>query len=223
MMGFSIMGDEIVVYLIGGEKGGSGRSTLATSLSALRAIRGHDVLLVDTDIQKSTTFWAGIREEAGIQPRVPTVEKTGKGVQAEIRDLATRYQDIIVDAGGKDNPELRSSLVACDKVYIPVQCSQFDLWSCQKMHELVNTAKDFNGKLEAFLVITRAPTNRQITEVQEAREFLSEFDQFNICETVIHERVAWRKAIRLGKSVCELNDNKAKAELELLYEEIFHG
>ena len=38
-----------MIILIGGEKGGTGKTTIATNLSAMRALAGRDVLLVDTD------------------------------------------------------------------------------------------------------------------------------------------------------------------------------
>jgi chromosome partitioning protein len=38
-----------VIILIGGEKGGTGKTTIATNLAAIRTIEGHDILLVDTD------------------------------------------------------------------------------------------------------------------------------------------------------------------------------
>ena len=38
-----------MIILIGGEKGGTGKTTIATNLAALRAMAGRDVLLVDTD------------------------------------------------------------------------------------------------------------------------------------------------------------------------------
>ena len=36
-----------MVILIGGEKGGTGKTTIATNLAALRALAAHDILLVD--------------------------------------------------------------------------------------------------------------------------------------------------------------------------------
>jgi chromosome partitioning protein len=38
-----------MIVLIGGEKGGSSKSTLATNIAVLRALSGRDVFLLDTD------------------------------------------------------------------------------------------------------------------------------------------------------------------------------
>jgi chromosome partitioning protein len=212
-----------VIILIGGEKGGSSKSTLATNIAVVRALSGRDVFLLDTDIQGSASLWSQLRDEADIKPRISCMQKFGQGVQAAVRDLATRYDDIIIDAGGRDSAELRASLVVAHRVYTPVQSSQFDLWSLEKMDELVATANGFNEALRAYIVITRAPTNVMMQEVQEARAFLQDFEHYTLARTIIYERSVWRKASRQGCSIVELDrqDYKASNELKLLCEEIF--
>jgi len=212
-----------MIVLIGGEKGGSSKSTLAINLAVLRVLAGRDVFLLDTDRQGSASLWSQLRDEADIKPAIPCMQKFGQGVQAAVRDLATRYEDVIIDAGGRDSAELRASLVVAHRVFTPVQSSQFDLWSLEKMDELVATAKGFNEDLEASIVITRAPTNVMMREVQEARDFLQDFEHYALAQTVIYERSVWRKASRQGRSIVELDrqDYKASNELKLLGEEIF--
>jgi chromosome partitioning protein len=142
---------KIMIILIGGEKGGTGKTTLATSLAAKRALSGRDVLLIDTDVQGSASYWAQGRDDAGIKPRVACVQKFGKGLQSEVQDLATRYQDIIIDAGGRDSIELRVALVVADKAYVPIQASQFDIWTLDRMEDLVASAQGFNPNLHAWV------------------------------------------------------------------------
>src|SRR5512143_948356 len=117
-----------MITLIGGEKGGTGKTTLAVNLAALRTLQGRDVLLIDTDIQASASYWTQSRDEAEVQPRVACIQKFGKGLQTEVQDLARRYQDIIIDAGGRDSVELRIGLVVAKRAFIPIQSSQFDIW-----------------------------------------------------------------------------------------------
>lgn len=212
------------IILIGGEKGGTGKTTLAVNLAALRALQGRDVLLIDTDIQASASYWAQTRDEAGIQPRVACIQKFGKGLQTEVRDLAKRYQDIVIDAGGRDSVELRAALVIAERVFIPIQPSQFDIWTLGRMDDLVKTAQGFNPELQAWVVISRASTNPSVNEVAEARSLLADFEHVQLSSAVIRDRIAYRKAARDGLSIEELKptDPKAGEEIQALFQEVFH-
>lgn len=212
-----------MIVLIGGEKGGTGKTTLATNLAALRAKAGRDVVLVDTDLQASANYWVQLRDEAGIRPRVACLQKFGKGLATELRDLARRYEDIVIDAGGRDSVELRAALVVAEKVYIPIQPSQFDIWTLSRMDELVGTAKGFNPNLDAYVVISRASPNPSVSEWTEAKEAISDFVHLKLAGVVIYDRIAYRKAAREGLGVAELKaaDPKAVEEIHRLFQEVF--
>lgn len=213
-----------MILLIGGEKGGTGKTTIATNLAAMRARAGRDVLLVDTDIQGSASFWVQTRDEASVEPRVANVQKFGKNLANELSDLAKRYQDIIIDAGGRDSAELRASLVRADLAVIPVQASQFDLWTLDRMDEMVKLAKSYNQGLQVKILISRASTNPGVTEANNAAELVEEFDTFALADTIIRDRIAFRRAAAEGKGVTEMYDpetEKAAWEINKLYKEIY--
>jgi len=213
-----------MIILVGGEKGGTGKTTLATNLAAKRALAGRDVLLVDTDAQGSASYWAQSRDESEAGPRrVACAQRFGKGLQAGVLDLARRYQDVVVDAGGRDSLELRAALVVADKAYIPIQPSQFDIWTLDRMDELAGGALGFNPGLRARVVITRVSTNPTIHEFQDAREILADFPHLALSGVVVRDRIAYRKAARDGLCVDELRpkDPKASKEIQALYAEVF--
>ncbi len=215
-----------MIILVGGEKGGTGKTTLATNLAAKRALAGRDVLLLDTDQQGSANYWAQSRDESESRPRrVACVQKFGKGLQAEVQDLAKRYEDIVIDAGGRDSIELRAALVVAHKAYIPIQPSQFDIWTLDRMDELVGSAGGFNPNLKAWVLISRVSTNPSVHELQDAREILADFSNLALSGVIIHDRIAYRKAARDGLCVDELKprDTKAAEEIEALYQEVFDG
>jgi chromosome partitioning protein len=212
-----------MIVLIGGEKGGTGKTTIATNLAAMRALAGRDVLLIDTDPQGSANYWAQSRDEESVTPRVACVQKFGKGLPAEVKDLAHRYQDIIIDAGGRDSVELRSALVITEKAYIPIQPSQFDIWTLNQMDELVETAKGFNPELQARVIISRSSTNPSVHESDETGKLLADFLNLDLADVTIRDRIAYRKAAKDGLAITELKpkDPKAVEEMELLYKEVF--
>lgn len=214
-----------MIILIGGEKGGPGKSTLATNLAAMRTKRSGDVLLIDTDKQPTASFWCSIREDKRVMPRVASIQKFDKSVRTEILALKEKYTDIIIDAGGRDSPELRGALLVADKAIFPLRPSQFDLWTLGRLNTLVETASQINEKLEPFIVISQASTNPGVKETIEAKEFIADFDELRLLNSVICERIVFRRAAVMGQAVTEYlpEDKKASEEINALYEEIFNN
>lgn len=214
-----------MIILIGGEKGGTGKTTISTNLAAIRASKGHDVLLVDTDKQGSASAWSDIRDQKRVPIRIPNIQKFGSNLTEDIKDLQKRYGDIIIDAGGRDSVELRAAMTIADKMFVPVQASQFDIWTLSIINDLVNQAKGFNPSLSPKVLINRAATNPSIQEVEEAKEVFSEFEHLSLSENLLKERISYRKAAKGGLSVIELSkpDPKSNTEIMALYEEVFYA
>lgn len=213
-----------MIILIGGEKGGPGKTTIATNLAAMRTSKSQDLLLIDTDRQQTASYWCSLREDRQVEPRVASIQKFDKAVRTETLELKTRYKDIVIDAGGRDSSELRSALLVADKAIFPLRPSQFDLWTLGRMNTLVETAQEFNEKLKAFIVINQASPNPAVKEVEEARELIQEFANLKLLKTYLCERISYRRAAIQGMAVTEYKpeDNKAIEEMVNLYEEIFN-
>jgi len=209
-----------MILLFGGEKGGTGKSTLATNVAVWLARRGRDTLIIDTDRQMTASSWADRRNARVPAARVHCAEKHGNVFHA-LRDAAKRYDEVIVDAGGRDSEELRTALVAAHVVYVPLRASQPDLETSVHMNELVTLARGMNPALDARLIISMAPTNPAVNEAGQARELLRELPVFSLSDAVIRERKAYRDAISDGLGVVESDNRKAAAEIEALAHEIY--
>ena len=209
-----------MIVLLGGEKGGTGKSTLATNLAAWLAQQGCDVILVDTDVQRTAANWVDRRNLLSGVPVIHCAERHGNVFHA-LRDLGKRYEQVIVDAGGRDSEELRTALVAAHKVYVPLKASQPDLETSLHMNELIQLARGMNPDLEARVLICMAPTNPSIHEATEAQQLLTELSAFTPSVVTICERKVYRDAMTEGRGVSEMGNEKAKAEIEMLAKEIY--
>lgn len=210
-----------MILLIGGEKGGTGKSTLATNLCAWLASAGCDVLLLDADRQSTSSNWITERQQHTELPAVHCVQRYGN-LFHPVQDLRARYEHIVIDAGGRDSEELRSAMVVADKLYSPAKASQSDLWTIDHLAKLVDLARGFNPTLEARILIAMAPTNPRITEEHDASDMLGEFgDRLALSSCVTRERKVYRDAMRDGRGVTELHDEKAIAEVVAIAEEIY--
>lgn len=165
-------------------------------------------------------------EDTEIEPRIPCVQKFGKGLASQVRDLADRYDEIVIDAGGRDSMELRYSLGVCDRAYIPLQPFQFDIWTIRQMDELVEMAQGLNDRLQAFIVLNRVSTNPAVREDQETHDFFEteNFQHLSLVDSMLRDRIAFRKSARDGLSVVEWKqDKKAVQEINQLFVEVYGG
>ena len=212
-----------MIVLVGGEKGGTGKTTIVTNLAAMRMQQINEILLIDTDKQGSASSWASVRDQNMEIKRVLSVQKFGNTINNEIRALHTKYNDILIDAGGQNSQELRASMLVAEKMYIPIQAGQFDVWTLGLMDQLVSQVKTFNPHLKAMVLINRASTNPSTTEIEEIFQVMSEFENLTLSAAILKERIAYRKAAKEGLSVVELNkqDPKATDEMQFLYNEIY--
>jgi len=210
-----------MIILIGGEKGGTGKSTIATNLAAWLANQNRDTIVVDADRQATASNWIDRRNEINSLATVNCAQKYGNVFNA-LKDLAHRYDEVVIDAGGRDSEELRTALVAVHKVYVPLKASQPDLETSLHMNELIQLARGMNPSLTAYAVISMAPTNPVINEAEEAQHLLGELPELILAKTIIRERKVYRDAMVEGRGVVELNNPKARNEIESLGQEIYH-
>lgn len=212
-----------MILLIGGEKGGTGKSTIATNIAVNLAHQQQEVVIIDCDPQGTATKWLSRRNKLFPNlPKVFSIQKTGDIYDTSI-DMSHRYKYVIIDAGGRDSEELRTAMVACNKMYIPLKASQPDIETSNHIIQLIKLAKTLNPKLLALTMISMAPTNHVLKEDQEAILLLSKLNIAKTSNVIIHERKVYRDAIADGKGVMEYNNIKAKNEIIQLLEEIFYN
>ena len=213
-----------MITCIVGEKGGTGKTTVATGLAAMLAANGHDTLMVDADTQLTTTKWQALRSENPDLAQLACISLFGKTLAKEVRSLAPRYQRIIIDTGGRDTVEMRSALTVCDFAVLPFQPSQFDLWTVDTMYTMLEQASVVNPGMKVLAVISQCETNLTTTDYLKAQEFIREFPGMTMSTSPIRKRIAFKRAGQLGMNVIEYERNplaKATQELRQLYRDIF--
>lgn len=203
-----------MIILLGSYKGGCGKSTLATSLAAMLAGAGGDVVLVDADKQSTASTWAADREADPSLPAVACVQKYDN-IRQTLLDLDRRYSHVVVDCAGHDSKELRTGMTAAHVMLSPFRPSQPDLDTAAKLAALVDLAREVNEDLKAYAVLTMCPSNPAITETQDAQKYLQQVAG-TLAATLpccVFDRKVYRDAICAGKGVTEMPNDKAKAEL----------
>jgi len=212
-----------MIVVVASEKGGTGKTTVATNLTVIRAQNGNDVLLIDADPQGSSRDFAIVREELSHQPEVTAVSLQGASLSSEVRKMAAKFDDIIIDVGGRDSVTMRSALLVADVLVVPFLPSQFDVWGIERMDILVGEVVSLNEKLRTIAFLNKVDSNSKISLSDEALSFTSSLKTLKFLGVKIGYRVAFRRSVADGQAVTELErkDPKAVSEFMTLYREVF--
>ena len=211
-----------MILIAGGTKGGSGKTTIATNLAVMRAAQGRDVLLIDADDQETASDFTIIRNERlGDKAGYTSIKLAGAAVRTETLRLASKYDDIIIDAGGRDTVSQRAALTVADVLLVPFVPRSFDIWTIEKVADLIKEIQPVNPKLKGFTFLNRADAAGQ--DNADAAKELESVEDLTFLDTPIVYRKAFGKAAAQGIAVTELKppDDKAIQEIEALFLAVF--
>lgn len=210
-----------MIIVVGGLKGGGGKTTLATNLAVIRSMEGSKVLLVDADEQRSASDWAQQREAMGVETNWSTIQLSGKAINAQLLRIGADYDDVIIDVGGRDTTSQRSALTVADIFIIPFKPRSLDIWTIGPVKTMINELKAINPQLMCFAVVNQADSRG--SDNDDAIEVLKECSEFTCLPFSIGHRKAFGNAAADGLGVVELKnqDKKANQEIRELYEYLF--
>jgi chromosome partitioning protein len=208
-----------MILAVGNVKGGVGKTTLAVNIAIALALSGREVLLVDGDEQATALEFTELRTtEKKDNPGYTAVALQGGAIRTQVRQLAPKYADIVIDVGGRDTGSLRAALTVADVVLIPVKPRSFDLWGVDQTAVLVREAREVN-ELRAIVVLNEADAQGKDNDA--ALEALKEVAGLELAPVLVVRRKAFPNAAAVGLSVLEYDDPKARDELNQLMEILY--
>ncbi len=208
-----------MIIVVGNVKGGVGKTTLAVNLAVALSRMKRDVLLIDGDEQQTAMAFTDLRASQKSSPGYTAVSLQGAAIRTQVRQLAPKYGDIVIDVGGRDTGSLRAALTVANMVLIPVQPRSFDLWGVDQTAELVREAREINDALRAITVLNAA--DPQGRDNEEAAAVLRDHKGIEHAAGLIVRRKAFPNAAASGLSVLEYDDPKAIEEFNRLMDFLF--
>jgi cellulose biosynthesis protein BcsQ len=160
-------GPRLTIALVS-QKGGVGKSTIATNLGAASCKRGWRTVLVDCDPQGNLDDWKA-QQPLGS----PLAELKVKSVAEELTDASFRkltagFDVAVLDSAPKLDDLAFSVAMPSDVVVVPLRVGGFNWWASSRTVNLLDDVDRARGKLRA----PRGPLRRVwvLNEVALARD-----------------------------------------------------
>ena len=144
-------------------------------------------------------------------------------MRGQVQQQRDKWQDIIIDAGGRDSTALRAALILSDVLLVPFAPRSYEVWAVDDMAALVDEARSVRDGLRCYAVMNLADPGEHSADNADAAAAVAEVPQFEYLPTPIRRRKAFSNAGGAGLAVSEMapRDPKAIAEIDNLVSLLF--
>lgn len=203
-----------MIVTVGNTKGGVGKTTLALNLAVGRALAGRDVWLIDGDRQGTAQTAITIRSESDKTPAIACAHyPEGSTLRAQVQQMGPKFDDIIIDAGGRDSTALRAALILSDVLVVPFAPRSLDVWALNDISSLVKEARAVRDGLRVIAMLNNA--DPQGHDNDDAAAAVADFPELEYVATPIRRRKPIANAAGQGMSILEYTPKDAKGAEEM--------
>ena len=206
-----------LIITLAHQKGGVGKSTLATNLRGYFAGGGYKTALVDIDPQGSLSkLVRTFSDQVGRDPE-DVIERRNFETFADLQRLLEPYYIAVIDTPPYLSQDLESVFDITNVVLVPCKASPLDFLAIGDTLDLIRQAKAKRKELVAAVVLTMTITGTDFTT--SIRQEL-EKTEFPVLKTEIGNRVAYMRSLLTSNTVLGDENRKAREEIENLGKEL---
>ncbi len=226
-------GKNAVCLMIGNNKGGVGKSTIAATLAVGLVRRGFKVLVLDADSQQSLGKWrmAAMDSETGADKKadaLPWVERADSLLIGEkIKMERPNYDYLIVDtasnigfAGDMAQKVLLTALKQADHVFIPIGPSILDVDGSDDFVSLLRDIWERRDTKTPHAAVIINAIKKNTTLGREVGDYVKQEFDLDVLTHSLGHREAYKRAFFGGGTVYAENDQRIIAEADALVDEI---
>lgn len=196
-------------------KGGTGKSTVSLQLALTRAYLGHTVWIVDGDVQGSSQQAIAQRVAAGRLPAVPVTQiADGQALINAVLTKRSDYENVVIDAGGRDSSAMRAALMIADVVIVPVAPRSMDIWAAGDMVALAKQAlAKRKTPVRLYALINQADSRGQ--DNKDAAAAMADLAPLEVLDCIVGRRKSIAEASASGLSVLEMAGTSPESRHEI--------
>jgi chromosome partitioning protein len=221
------------VVAVAAQKGGVGKTTVASNLAAAAHLSGCRTLLLDMDVQGSAFDWFHARAKGSKLTGLAVVKADRPVAGDQFRDIVRGYDFVVCDGPPRVDAITRAAAIHSDLVLLPMRAGPLDWWATEQTVRVLADAAEVRKQfgypaLRCLFVLNAMPSRSRI--VGAARDaiatHLATFSEvtggsFDILPEGIGNRVAFPTAMFTGESVLTLDDPGASgAEIIRLFDTV---
>jgi chromosome partitioning protein len=189
-------------------KGGVGKTTISVHLAIWLAKSGKNVILVDSDVQCSSSNWiTAINSNVRLE-RLQTPDE----ILDKIPKLANETDHIVIDGPAGLSEVTRAIMLRAEQVYLPCGPSALDLWAADDAIRVLRQAQSIRGGLPTATFIP----NKLQRNYRLSKEVMEAAGKFGIeVAPGLSLRQAYADAAGQGSVVWEMGSSAAVASMEI--------
>lgn len=200
---------QIVAFVT--QKGGAGKSTLASNLAVAAHLAGERVFICDLDPLQSLVKWSRLRRAVDIPVEYIPPEKLEPALAALGGNGVTT---VVIDTPGVHSDASERAIRAADFCIVPARPNILDLWASEETITRIKSA----GKAYAFL-LNQCPSAQQSGRIERGARALADLGA--LLTPMISARADYQEAVLMGLGVCELKPRSAAArEATMLWAQV---